>query len=500
MQSSWLGIGLIIVVVLVGLIACVILSKNNAQRGASVFAFLSLAIVVIFFYFYSTAFTQKDLLTLFIVFCMFVPIVVYWLVYVIIRAVTGSKTKKAIPSSIPEEQLAGTSAGAGGATAAVASARAYGAVPQQEKAVEVTPADHTPVEVIPRPGEPSVLRPVVPVPAASRKQRASVQSYSDDVAPLKEKTEKDASLVAGTAALAAEGRQRDRREEARPFAGVTEAVAGDKPLAQPADKVKEAVSTPAQQAKATATAAAEKAASVAPAREPAPASSATPVPVPAPVFQPKHSVTKEAAQASEAAKPAPVTGAAKEAAPGPALGLAQQTTTPAPEAAKEPAGGVPEGAVAAASVAAVLGVGASAKAAQAAKAPEEEPAPKQKPAAAPAPEAAPVPQPVPVLAEAEPKPEQAPEPEPSAFQQYQTKAEALKSKDLYAVAGRLYAESADLAEGDQPAHKALFEAIACYLKADMPEEAHRCATKLQADVGKLSPVEALKLDAVLRMT
>ena len=93
-----------------------------------------------------------------------------------------------------------------------------------------------------------------------------------------------------------------------------------------------------------------------------------------------------------------------------------------------------------------------------------------------------------------------PEPEQSAFHQYQAKADALKSKDLYAVAARLYAESAELTNDEDLAHKTLFEAIACYLKADMKEEARKCGAALQADIDKLSSVEALKLDAVLRMT
>ncbi len=98
-----------------------------------------------------------------------------------------------------------------------------------------------------------------------------------------------------------------------------------------------------------------------------------------------------------------------------------------------------------------------------------------------------------------PTSEPAPEvPEENPFETCFNKAESFKKKGVPAIAARLYVESANLADQHDLTRKALFEAVSCYVKADMLGEARKAAARLEDSVDELSPLELMKLDAVLR--
>lgn len=104
--------------------------------------------------------------------------------------------------------------------------------------------------------------------------------------------------------------------------------------------------------------------------------------------------------------------------------------------------------------------------------------------------------------EPEPEPVSAPEPlAPTVFDpsSYFAKATTLRDKGLFAVAAKLYAECAELAEDRATFRKASIEEIACYVKAAKLGEAQRLAAELKASSSDLSAAEAMKIDAVLRM-
>ncbi len=79
------------------------------------------------------------------------------------------------------------------------------------------------------------------------------------------------------------------------------------------------------------------------------------------------------------------------------------------------------------------------------------------------------------------------------------KASRLKGKGLYAVAARLFAESAELAGDEAVCRRARFEELACYVKADQVDKAHDLANRLQKQADSLTKAERVKLDAVTRM-
>lgn|GEM_PF-5896867 len=86
----------------------------------------------------------------------------------------------------------------------------------------------------------------------------------------------------------------------------------------------------------------------------------------------------------------------------------------------------------------------------------------------------------------------------ASFELSLAKADLLKEKHGFADAAGFYLESAELASDNKQARKAIFEAIACYVKADMRSEAQRCAAMLHNSVDEMNPIEVMKLDAVLR--
>lgn len=80
-----------------------------------------------------------------------------------------------------------------------------------------------------------------------------------------------------------------------------------------------------------------------------------------------------------------------------------------------------------------------------------------------------------------------------------SKAAALKDKGAHAVAARLFAESAALAEDESGRRRARFEELACYVKAGQPDRARTLATELREQSQVMTKVERIKLDAVTRM-
>lgn len=106
-----------------------------------------------------------------------------------------------------------------------------------------------------------------------------------------------------------------------------------------------------------------------------------------------------------------------------------------------------------------------------------------------------------------PSPEAAPKPAlqlvgapPSAFDaaRYFERAAALRDKGLHVAASRLYAECAKLADDRATSRKASLEEIACYVRAGSLEHARELAARLLASTQDLTPVEKIKLDAVLK--
>lgn len=79
------------------------------------------------------------------------------------------------------------------------------------------------------------------------------------------------------------------------------------------------------------------------------------------------------------------------------------------------------------------------------------------------------------------------------------KAQALKGKGVLSVAARLFRECADRAPEESQGRRARFEALACYVKAGMADQARLLCGELDARRDELTPAERIKLDAVARM-
>ncbi len=84
------------------------------------------------------------------------------------------------------------------------------------------------------------------------------------------------------------------------------------------------------------------------------------------------------------------------------------------------------------------------------------------------------------------------------FESCHAKAQALKEKGVHPVAARLFEESSRLTKNPVEARKALLDAVNCHVKANNLKEAKRIAVALQDNCETLGPVEALKLNLVLR--
>lgn len=84
------------------------------------------------------------------------------------------------------------------------------------------------------------------------------------------------------------------------------------------------------------------------------------------------------------------------------------------------------------------------------------------------------------------------------FESCCAKAQALKEKGVHPVAARLFEESSRLTKNPAEAQKALLDAVNCHVKANNLKEAKRIAVALQDNCETLGPVEALKLNLVLR--
>lgn len=121
----------------------------------------------------------------------------------------------------------------------------------------------------------------------------------------------------------------------------------------------------------------------------------------------------------------------------------------------------------------------------------------------------PAPAPVPVPQPVEPAPAPMPQLAVEPVQQSEparptsetcfSKAAALKDKGAHAVAARLFAESAALADDESGRRRARFEELACYVKAGQPDRARTLATELREQSQVMTKVERIKLDAVTRM-
>ncbi|MCL2826087.1 MAG: hypothetical protein FWD72_01635 [Eggerthellaceae bacterium] len=412
MYNSWLGIGLMALVVIAGLVASVILSSNKAQSKSSVYAFIALACVLALFCVAVIVYAQKWLLPYFAAASVVVPLAVYFISIAITRKApqaaeqkaavhNGAKTPSHHPNGVQPSpstlKPAGTLNAHGKSQAPL-----HFVTPQKPLAAE------------------GVMQMMAP-------ETAQAEAQSPEVFFENHFEAKDAASPKPASAD-------DGQNERFSFNGLAEKLKADAPSAPEA---KEAHTAQYHQPEQESPDSSEQA-----------------------FWQGvEHALGMESAQQLEP-QPAPILGSQPvpipEPAPAPALVLIPQPA-PAP---------VP--------------------------APAPEPAPIPKPTPAPKPEPKPEPQP-------EPKPEPHSPREQSMYMQCQAKADALKDKGMFAIAARLYMESASLADDDKLSYKALFDAMACYVKAGKVDEARVCADTLNSEIEKLSPVEAMKLDAVLRM-
>lgn len=97
-----------------------------------------------------------------------------------------------------------------------------------------------------------------------------------------------------------------------------------------------------------------------------------------------------------------------------------------------------------------------------------------------------------------PEPQLAPAPAQPTFDDFFSKATALKERGAHKVAARVFAESAAHAATGQDVRRARFEELTCYVKAGQPDRARVLAEELRAKTGTMTRVERIKLDAVLR--
>lgn len=127
MQESWVGIALMAGVVLLGLLICIIFSRGRAQRIASIFAFISLALLLAIFYVVVIDNSQQWLVPVFTILCVLVPIIVY-----AILASLGNKRDSSSASgmSIPvgtNNYAVETGNGSAGSPSVIGKAASYGA-------------------------------------------------------------------------------------------------------------------------------------------------------------------------------------------------------------------------------------------------------------------------------------------------------------------------------------------------------------------------------------
>lgn len=80
---------------------------------------------------------------------------------------------------------------------------------------------------------------------------------------------------------------------------------------------------------------------------------------------------------------------------------------------------------------------------------------------------------------------------------YFERAQALRDKGMYVVAARLCAQCAELSDDRATFRKAALEEIACYVHADRLDHAKRLAESLLACADDLTPLERIKLKAVV---
>lgn len=256
--------------------------------------------------------------------------------------------------------------------------------------------------------------------------------------------------------------------------------------------------------------------------EPTPVRPATPEPVrpePVTVPAPTPAAAPEPVRPESVTFPAPVPAAAP--APAPAAPVVVAEPTPVrPEPVSVPASEPVVEPMAAPEPAPVPKSQPAPRPEPAVVVPAPEPVAAPQPAPVPKPQPAPAPAPRPqVVLAPQPAPAPAPQPEPdhgiqvpadfvpaavapastreARFEEFLAKAQSLRDKGLYPVAARLYGEAAAAAEGAD-ARRALFEEMACYVKAGQGDKARALAAELR-HASVLTRVERIKLDAVERM-
>lgn len=94
MQESWLGLVLMIAIIMVGLVASVLLSKNQTQKKACVATFSLLAILTLLFCLITIYFSQLWTVYLFIICFMVIPIVIHPVAFSYISRRSASRTPK----------------------------------------------------------------------------------------------------------------------------------------------------------------------------------------------------------------------------------------------------------------------------------------------------------------------------------------------------------------------------------------------------------------------
>ena len=457
MQSMWISVVLIVLVIVIGLIAGSRLSAPGPQRRAVNAAFISLAVLAILFFILINAFPGDWIVPFFTVACIVVPICLY--VGFTRAAVSAQKAadKKAfeIPRAAMEwtnEDLQPDSEPAKAATA-TAPAPTVEAKPQAK------------AEAKPKQAE---AKKAAPAQAAAEPKKVEAKPDAKPEAKPEPKAEKPVQTPTKKAEAA--------EEKSMPKAVET----------APKPEVKESQSEPkiSEEIQASLTA---KGAEPEPAKEPAPH------------FTAAASADLLTGKSEQAEEPAARKSLLNE-----IEALVERDLN----IGRKIAEGASDEEVRAAEAKPLEYEGSHLPSSlQIPEKPAESAAPSQpEPAeapASPAPASAPsTPAPTPVAVPA-PTPEPAPEPEPKKepldpFTEFCNKAATLRDQGSYAVAAVIFNKAAASAPSAGDARTAQFDELSCYVKAGETAKAKALAAKLRQS-SVLTRFERIKLDAVERM-
>lgn len=159
MQYQWLGIAVIGIVVVAGFIASMILSKEKATKYASLAAFISLALVAVFFVFLIIERAMVSLLPVFVVASVAVPIIAYFLGVAVVGYASRPKKDALRKVEVPKGQRP------------VASSNSVDPIiPQHASTTPVTPEPKPAIqeEIFVQPAAVSAAEPIIKEPVIAK--------------------------------------------------------------------------------------------------------------------------------------------------------------------------------------------------------------------------------------------------------------------------------------------------------------------------------------------